>query len=232
MKSTDRKFTSTERMLNALDALSKPQHIAEWQGEGNSKHIFRRTDPPLLDWLREAIVSNMGGSGGGRQARERTPMAVGAFTLYEDIDGRIRSWMMEAGGTPIKAITPTQIIRSWYALWQTSNPTDHRRDAYSGIMEGWADAIRDNLDPPKKIEITAPCPICGQEWINIGLKLLDGQDDPDDVERVRTLIAVERDNINESYAICKACDKVWKGVGQMRWLRIAIDDADATKATA
>ena len=229
MNSTDHELTATERMLNALDALSKPQHIAQWQGEGEERKIFKRTDPPLLDWLHDAIVSNMGGSGGGRQARERTPMAVGAFTLYEDIDGRVRSWMVEEGAKPGKDLTPTQILRSWYTLWVGHNPTDHLRDAYSNIMEGWADAIRDQLDPPKKIEITAPCPICRQEWINIGLKLADGSDDPDDVERVRVLVAVERENINESYAMCRACEKVWLGVLNMRWLRIAIDDAEAAK---
>jgi len=46
---------------------------------------------------------------------------------------------------------------------------------------------------------------------------------------VRVLVAVERENINESYAMCRACEKVWLGVLNMRWLRIAIDDAEAAK---
>ena len=221
--------SATEILRKALDALTKPQLVAEWQGEGEGRRIFKRTDPPLLDWLLEAIGNNTGGSGGGKQARERTPIDVAAFTLYEDIEGRARSWILEVGGTAGKDLTPTQILRAWYVLWNVTPKTDGLTNAYASILEGWVDRIRDTLDPPKKIEITAPCPICGQEWVNVGLKLADGSDDPDDIERVRVLNAVERENINESYAMCRACKRVWLGVGEMRQLRIAIDDVEAAR---
>ena len=216
-------------LLTAVDALSKPQRVAQWQGEGESRKIFKRLDPPLLDWLQEAIGSNIGGGGGGKQARERVPMDFGAFTLYEDIDGRIRSWMAELGATTGKNVTPAQMLRTWYTLWNAQTHTDSLNNAYAGIMEGWAQAIKDKLDPPKRIEITSPCPACGREWVNVGLKLMDGSDDPDDVERVRVLNAVEREKIEDSYAMCSACNRVWLGVPQMRTLRIAIDDAEAAK---
>lgn len=215
-----------ELLLDALDKLTKPQTVANWRGDD----IVRRTDPPLLDWLRDAIANSMGGSGGGKQARERTPMDVGAFTLYEDIDGRVRSWVNDLGGKPGKDLTPTQILRSWYVLWNVGNPSERMVAAYAHILEGWVQAVNDILDPPKRIEITAPCPVCGQEWINVGLKLADGSDDPNDLERVHVLIAVERESIHESFAMCRACDRVWTGTGEMRLLRIAIDDAEAAKA--
>lgn len=189
--------------------------------------IKRRVDLPLLDWLHDAIASDTGGGGGGKAPRERTPMDVGAFTLYEDIDGRVRSWMFELGATPGKDLTPTQILASWYVLWNVRNPGDGLVSAFAGILEGWVQAIEDTMDPPGRFEITSPCPSCGQEWINVGLKLGNGQDDPDDVERVRVLVAVERENIHESYAMCRACERVWRGAGQCRQLRIAIDDAEA-----
>lgn len=210
--------------------------VCEWcdatkgpKGAHTEPAVHGRTDPPLLDWLQESIGSNTGGSGGGKQARERTPIDVGAFTLYEDIDGRIRSWMSELGGKVGKSLTATQILSTWYTLWQGTNPSDGLIEAYANIMEGWADAIRDILDPPKRIEITSACPFCGQEWINVGLKRADGTDDPDDTERVRVLVAVERENMQDSYATCRACDRVWKGTGMMRHLRIAMDDAEAAK---
>ena len=212
----------SELLLDALDKLTKPQTVANWRGDD----IVRRTDPPLLDWLRDAIANSMGGSGGGKQARERTPMDVGAFTLYEDIDGRVRSWVNDLGGKPGKNLTPTQILRSWYVLWNVGNPSERMVAAYAHILEGWVQAVNDILDPPKRIEITSPCPVCGREWINVGLKLPDGSDDPNDLERVRVLIAVERESIHESFAMCRACDRVWTGTGEMRLLRIAIDDAE------
>ena len=217
--------TPAQLLLDALDKLTKPQTVANWRGDD----IVRRTDPPLLDWLRDAIANSMGGSGGGKQARERTPMDVGAFTLYEDIDGRVRSWVNDLGGKPGKNLTPTQILRSWYVLWNVGNPSERMVAAYAHILEGWVQAVNDILDPPKRIEITSPCPVCGREWINVGLKLADGSDDPNDLERVHVLIAVERESIHESFAMCRACDRVWTGTGEMRQLRIAIDDAETTK---
>ncbi len=217
-----------ERLLTALDKLTKPQHVAQWQGDGSERKIFKRIDPPLLDWLLEAIVNSLGQGGGSQQARARTPMDVGAFTLHEDIDGRVRSWMDDLGARPGKDLTATQILRTWYVLWSARNPSEGMMRAYAGILDGWAQAIRDVIDPPKRIEITAPCPMCGQEWINVGLKLGDGRDDPNDVERVRVLIALERESMQESYAMCRSCERVWKGVGAMRQLRIAIDDAALT----
>lgn len=221
--------TPTELILAALAELSQPRRVVEWQGEGEKREIFKRVDPPLLDWLRDCIASNTGGTGGGKQARERTPMDVGAFTLYEDIDGRVRSWMSELGARAGKNLPASKILASWYTLWIGTNPSDRMIQAYADIMEGWANSIRDVLDPPKRIEITSPCPFCGQEWINVGLKLADGSDDPNDTERVRVLVAVERENMDDSYATCRACDRVWKGTGMMRHLRIAMDDAEAAR---
>lgn len=193
--------------------------------------LMRRVDAPLLDRLRMAVVSSVGGTGGGKQARERTPMDVGAFTLYEDIDGRVRSWL-DSMGERHPGLSAVEALRRWYVLWIAQPRTDDTKASYASTLDGWAGQIRDKLDSPKRIEITAPCPSCGEEWVNIGLKLENGEDDPDDVERVRALAAVERETIDESYAMCAACKSVWMGVGRMRSLRIAIDDAEsAAKAT-
>jgi len=156
-------------------------------------------------------------------------MDFGAFALYEDIDGRIRSWMAELGAKPGKHVTPAQMLRTWYTLWNAQIHTDSLTNSYASILEGWADAIKDKLDPPKRIELMAPCPACGAEFVNVGLKLADGSDDPDDVERVRVLNAVEREKIEDSFAMCAACNRVWLGVPQMRQLRIWLDDAEAAK---
>lgn len=218
-------------LLDALFALTRPQTVAEWQEEvpekGISREIKKRTNPPLLDWLRVLVGNNIGGSGGGKAARERTPIDIAALTLYEDIDGRVRSWLDELGARLGKDVTLTQALKSWHTLW-IGRPRDPKlEDAYADVLTGWKQRVEDILDPPKRIEITAPCPACGKEWVNIGLKLPDGSDDINDVERVRVLNAVERETLEDSYALCSACDRVWTGVGQMRALRIAIDDADA-----
>jgi len=110
-------------------------------------------------------------------------------------------------------------------MWIGGVHADGLDDRYAAIVEGWEHQIRDKLQPPTRIEITAPCPVCGQEWINVGLKRPDGSDDPNDIEMVRVLNAIERKTLEDSYAMCQACSTVWAGVGRMRQLRGAIDDA-------
>ena len=205
-------------LLNAVDALTKPLTVVEWQEKDGKRTIFKRVDEPLLEQLRVAIHSNIGGGGGGKPARERTPLDVGAFALYEDIDGRIRSWMGEMGGKVGKSLTPVQVLRTWYTLWTSGQHEPQLTDSYTRAIEGWGQQIKDKLDPPPSFEITSKCPVCGQEWIIVGVG--------ESKESVRVLSAVERENMDDSYAVCRACNKVWRGIGQMRQLRILIDDMD------
>lgn len=215
-------------LLDAVDELTLPRRTANWIDE----RLVHRTDPPLLEELRKAIGSDIGGNGGGKQARERTPIDLAAFQLYDRIDGGIRSWLADLGDRPGRDILPEQALRTWYVLWSARPANAALRNRFQVILDGWADDIRDKLDPPTRIEITAPCPMCGQEWVNIGLKLDNGEDDPDDIERVRVLNAVERETLADSYAMCSACDTVWFGVTRMRELRIAIDDAEKARRHA
>lgn len=186
--------------------------------------VRRRTEASLLDQLRDAVASDKGQGGGRKPGREQVPIDVAALVLYEVIDGRVRAWLGELGASSGKDITPAQALRTWYTLWRAGQHDEGLEYRYKTVVEAWKQQILDKLQPPKRIELMAPCPMCGEEWMNIGLKLLNGKDDPNDVERVRVLSAVERENIADSYALCQACDTVWLGVSRMRQLRIAIDD--------
>ena len=186
--------------------------------------IRRRTELPLLEQLQNMIAASSETGGPGKPGRERVPIDASAFDLYEMIDGRIRSWLDDLGARPGKSVTTGQALRSWFVLWAAGQHDEKLEARHRTILDGWAGQIRDKLQPPRRIEITAPCPVCGKEWINVGLKLADGKDDPEDVEMVRVLNAVERETLEDSYALCSACQTVWAGVGRMRQLRIDIDD--------
>jgi len=223
----------TQNLRLAIDRVSRPIKHAEIIRADSDRSVtalFRRTDEPLLEQLRAAISNGMETGGGpGRAARERTPIAIAAFTLYETIDGRVRSWMLDVGGKAGRDLTVGQILQAWFVLWMVKNPDVLTVARHAAIVEGWEQQILDTLDPPKRIEITSACPLCNKEWVNVGLKLPGGLDDPNDLERVRVLVAVERANIEESYATCRHCERVWTGVGQMRALRILLDDKEAER---
>lgn len=215
------------RLLDAVDALTKPQTFANWIGEPGEQKIVRHTEKPLLDLLDTLIGNNIGSGGAGKPARERVPVDVSALMLRERIDERVRSWILELGGKPGSQVTMTQLVRSWYVLWISGIHADEDRRA--GVLEGFEREVRDILDPPKRIELTTPCPFCNQEWVEVGPRQPDGSVHPLDSEIVRTLNAVERESLDQSYAICRACERVWRGIGAMRILRIAMDDADAAR---
>jgi len=224
----DRAENPITDLLTAKEALTKPvrtavmQHAVTADGKNaREEGIRKRTDPSLLEQLRRAITSDLGGAGGSaRPARERTSLDVAAFGMYEDIDGRVRSWLADVGERPGKAEVGS-LLDHWYVLWTAKAVEDAAVHAHTKILERWAVAITDLLDPPVKQEITQPCPDCGQMWATVGRG--------EETESVRALWAVWRENADDSYGMCRACDKVWRGVGQMRLLRIAMDDAEAAR---
>jgi hypothetical protein len=216
-------------LLDAVDAITKPQVMLNWVGEPGIGKIARRTDPPLLDMLENAIGGNIGGDRAGKPARERIPIDLTVELLIEELDGRFRAWIIDLGHKPKGHISLTHLLRSWYLLWISGHPNTTTEDPYRLALESYRTRILDAINPPKRIELTAPCPICGNEWVDIGPRQLDGTIHPLDAEIVHALTVIERDTLNESYAICQACNRVWRGIGAMRQLRIAIDDADTTR---
>ena len=217
-------------LRDAMDALTKPIRSAIWQDEIDSdgQHIgqklIRHVDQSLLYQLRGAISGDLGSHGGGsKAAHERTPFDVAAFTMYEDIDGRVKSWALDAGMTRSTA-GPELVLRTWFRVWTVKVIPDELVDRHTAILTRWAVSINDLLSPPTKQELTAPCPLCGQMWATVGKG--------EEAESVRALWAVWRENRDESYGMCRACDHMWRGISAMRQLRISIDDQEAERAIA
>lgn len=186
--------------------------------------VVKQVDEPLLDQLAAAVVSDLGSFGNGKSRNPSLPFDMGAFEMMRQIDERVRAWLEDMGARPGRKVSLRELVASWLVLYSAGQREDAEVDNYRAVIERWQGAIRDTLSPKKRLEITAGCPACGQEFINVGLT-----DDPNDVEMVRVLNAVEAETLDESYAMCKACDRVWMGVTRMRALRIAIDEAQTAK---
>jgi hypothetical protein len=186
--------------------------------------VVKQVDEPLLDQLVESVRSNLGKSQTAGSSRSMIPLDVAALQLVEDIDGRVRSWLSDLGATPGRAVTLRGLVSSWLVLFQGRPHEDAYVEDHRRILEGWVAAIVEKLQPRRRLEITSPCPACGVEFVNVGLRLPNGEDDPNDLERVRVLVAVEGESLEESFALCRSCDRVWRGVSAMRSLRIAMDE--------
>jgi len=200
-------------LLDLINELTQPIRVDVWQGM--TKHV--RTDPPLLDQLKAAVSGDLGGgSGASKPARERTPLDITAFTMLEQIDGQVRSWMKEAGEPWAGELRP--LLRTWYVVFTRYDRGEDTSRRHFLILARWVAGIRDLIDPPTRYEVTSPCPNCGQVWVTRG----NGQD----AESVRALWVSWRSLPEDSDATCQGCGKTWRGVSQIRSLRIAIDDAE------
>jgi hypothetical protein len=119
---------------------------------------------PLLPRLREAISSSLGGTRSGvHAAHERSLLNVAAFTLYEDLDGRISVLTGDASGWP------EDRLRAWklryLAEYSRGEVPEPAWLVTLGILGGWVRRIEDLLDPPIVLELLAACPNCGARHI-------------------------------------------------------------------
>lgn len=212
-------------LLDAVDALTKPIAVVNTI---DGKMVRRRfadgrpnDDPPLLDQLLARIQASMGDRVGAGRSGSGVLIDATAFETHEDIDGRLRTWILDLGGTPGARALTRELLRHWYRLYIAGVHPVGEDERYREVLVRWERRILDVLTPPKRIELTAPCPVCGQEFHRTG---------NDEIARV--LNAFERESLETSYAMCAACDRVWTGVSQMRWLRILMDDAEAAREDA
>ena len=217
----------TYQLFEAIRVLTQTHEVIIDDKHGT--FLGSRTELPLLLKLRTAQASNIGGAGGaGKAGRERVPLNVGAADLYDRIQGDIREWFgretdYAEHGRPL----PEVVLQQWYLRyvnrWRAQEITDASVWERERDVQNWITQIRDLLDPPFRFPLTAPCPICGKEWVT-----LNNEDDENEREQVRVLNAVERERIEDSYVVCRnpECGRIWRGVHEARQLRIAIDDAD------
>lgn len=165
---------------------------------------------PLLPRLREAISSSLGGTRGGvRAMHERSLLNVAAFTLYEDLDGRISVLTGDASRYP------EDRLRSWqdrYLAARTRGEVPEPTWLLTlSILGGWVRRIEDLLDPPVVLELLAPCPACGARHI------ITSQD-----TQISALYAGYRRGA-DIMARCRVCSMRWDGESQLIALARRID---------
>lgn len=209
-------------LLDAVDALTLSTHtlVPQWYAtpcnpacpKGEHAHTSRVEHAPLLHQLEDAIVSTIGGAPSKSTAKSSRGVlnseALYRFTL---ISSQIRDWCRMAGVTPSRH--PSDNLRAWYVARLSVVGSEDQDAAAAGILRGWAGMIRVMLDPPRARELTFPCPSCGEAtWTDAEgvvfrwpVRLEYPEQDPD-------ILATAR-------AWCRACDRVWRGSGELRALR-------------
>ena len=164
---------------------------------------------PLLEMLREARYPNLGGTKGG--AGTGDVLDVQAMTMYENIDGIVRSWLNHFREHSTGDLIPlTKRLHQVLQAEDAGGRLDDSERMFS-MFPKWVAQIEDFFDPPKEYELTADCPECGAGRI--------ANDEGAMKWAVRVPVKVGRAVIAE----CHSCGRMWAGRNDLTELAEAMN---------
>jgi len=219
-------------LLEAINRLTLPIADTIWQptlddrGREAGRTLVTIDRLPLLHQLRNAISSSLGQTHAGHSdpASRLGGLNVAAFTLYEDIDGRIRSAWLDMTGEYSKA-DPDLILRRWYLrvrnLFEAGAWSAGQVNAWSAVVRRWVKDIDNMFDPEVVKELSGPCPNCEAARFH---------DKKEDVQKSALYLHYKEDI--EPEAVCRSCG--WTETGPRRLLELgyhlgAVVDEDTLK---
>ena len=200
----------SDELREAVDALTRPivDHIPQIDDAGKWLRAHTVQHPPLLQQLSDAITSAIGkGGGGGNPAND--VLNGDALERAQLIRVEITSWglMLRLKSSPDMV---ADLIRWQGVFIQTGRDTDF----YVRMMRKWESQITGLLDPPKRLEVTVSCPLCGADKFTDA----EGKALPFPI-----VIEYRRESPLAASGICRACLNVWTGERELRQLRWEID---------
>lgn len=203
-------------LLDAIDALTKPriEHMAQTSDEGKYLHTHTAEHKPLLTQLKDAVnPSSNTNAGSASLASARNPINSEALWEYTKIASAIGDWCRIAGADRTR--DPIIDLRRWYIAY-TKHDADP--DWYVAELRRWAKLISKLLDPPKRIELTVACPVCGKRtWVDaegndVLFPLVVEYRVPETGESIRPV------------ALCRACETIWHGIEAIEELGIELTE--------
>jgi len=211
-------MTDTDPLLAAVEALTKPTRtkylqdvIERWttkDAEGveheHAKVIDRKTvtveHAPLLDQFRDAVLPSSN-TAAGSPSLDSTRNVIDSTAMYEysKIAAQTADWCRIVNAQTVRDARLN--LLHWYPRFRYLNAAPQAESWYVNQLRAWARLIRAHLDPPRRRNITYPCPVCGQSsWRN---------DDEGGMWPLELRYRVDENNrpIIEN-AICRACEPV------------------------
>lgn len=204
-------------LLDSVDALSLPTTVKVIQGDGRPT-VIRHA--PLLTQLQAAVAGDIGAHAGASPSRERIPVNVDALRLVSDVSSQLGRWQFRLS-RPARFDTLAGRLRAWYAGYIGTVRSEHTDLQYERILTGWHRQITNLFDPPTRLEITAPCPLCSERvWLEPGTG-------NQSASIVVEYLEVGAATLDEARGWCRACGAVWRGRSGLRELRWLIEVAEA-----
>lgn len=193
-------MTTTGELLEAIDELTRP--VVLHQTVQESRFTCVVYDQSLLERLESEIRFSLSREGAKSLPNQRVPINSGALMLFMRIGSQVKDWAQVAKA-PVYKADPSRTLRAWYVAWTQTPREPGEIAARVKLLHSWAASIRRELEPPRTKDLPDPCPACGAvEWWRDG----ERYPRPLVVESPRN---PERNLVDESTAVCRACDKRW-----------------------
>lgn len=179
-------------------------HMVEW--------------PPLIEWLESSVteIISRAGSGGGNGI----PINEDALLLLDRC--RKRSRMMCAA----LYLTPSgDLIYDVQQAWKTAQAEraggrmdDRQWESITAEFADWVLRIQAEDTRPRRLEVVAPCPSCGERYVYLEGRDDDGRDvfvltDPSGTLPRKAAVVVEFSEGRAAVSECRApdCGQMWAG---------------------
>lgn len=166
--------------------------------------ITRAAVPPLLAQLRAAAAnSSTAAPGGGSSEKTKIPVNAAAVDLWaavlrgaEDLAARYAVRGERAPSGPVECI-------KWAHHGIRARKLQHEADDAAKITGQWIAAIRELMDPARKVPLAGACPACGLSTLS---SFKDG-----DLVRA-PVVHVHRKDGPGTFARCDYCGAEWPAV--------------------
>jgi hypothetical protein len=207
-------------LLDAIDSLTKPVvlHFPQIGDDGKWLRAHTTQLPSLLAQLEAAIHSSISGKAGGGDPATRAVLNSAALFEFARIRTTVGDWCH------IEKVRVSRDVVSDLRRWYVARLAREQRDDdfYVRELGKWAGIIRFQLEPAKVVPLTVPCVVCDAAlWV-------DGEGVSHPYPLVVEYMEHDPDILSSAKALCRACEKVWRGSRELRELRWAIDEREAS----
>lgn len=150
--------------------------------------------PGLIEQLRDSCREGIGGNGGASGFAPKIPIQVGAYTLYESIAKTAGVEFERLSGLKKYSDLERNII-GWAAHARISTT---EQEHCLNTTDQWINEIGELLNPPRRWEISHPCPACKEKFV---YRVMDGE-----TTRSAALVVTAKDG---GLAECRSCAATW-----------------------
>jgi hypothetical protein len=199
-------------LLDAVDALTKPTRTKVIRDDNTTVTVKHDA---LLVQLEDAVTSAIGNGGGGGSA---TGSVLNDEALYRLslIRSQLSDWCRLVNVRPTRT-DAVKDLRAWHVGFLGTNG---EADFYTRALVGWAATIRELIDPPKRVPLRDPCPVCkASQWTGVdgGLRASPVAVEYDHGDPYRTVKAACR---------AEGCGAEWVGANAVEELIEEMGEAD------